>query len=81
MIQAMCEERKKIAQKDEGSTRMNRMETKRNGLYEIQRSHKQKYSQDEYKYPQVRKTGVDAVHEKSCPQMVYIIERIVICNV
>jgi hypothetical protein len=25
-----------------------------------------------YKYPQVRKTGVDAVHE-SCPQMVYII--------
>ena len=43
---------------------MNRLEIKRSGLYEIQRSHKQKYSQDEYKYPQVRKTGVDAVHEK-----------------
>ncbi len=26
---------------------------------------------NEYKYPQVRKTGVDAVHE-SCTQMVYI---------
>jgi hypothetical protein len=26
---------------------------------------------NEYKYPQVGKTGVDAVHE-TCPQMVYI---------
>jgi hypothetical protein len=34
----------------------------------------------EYKYSQVRKTGVDAAHE-SCPQMVYIIKKeIVICN-
>ncbi len=29
----------------------------------------------EYKYPQVRKTGVDAVHE-SCPQMVYIMKEL-----
>jgi hypothetical protein len=34
----------------------------------------------EYKYPQVGKPGVDAVHE-SCPQIVYIIKRIVICNI
>jgi hypothetical protein len=33
----------------------------------------------EYKYPQVGKTGGDAAHG-SCPQMVYVIERIVICN-
>jgi hypothetical protein len=28
----------------------------------------------EYKYPQVGKTGVDAVHE-SCPQMVFIMKK------
>jgi hypothetical protein len=33
-------------QKDEGSTsRMNKLEIKRSGLFEIQRSHKQKYNQ------------------------------------
>jgi hypothetical protein len=31
---------------------------------------KQKYNNMNNKYPQVRKTGVDAVHV-SCPQMVY----------
>jgi hypothetical protein len=51
----------------------------RNGIYEDSRPHKQKYNNYEYKYPQVGKTGVDAVHG-SCPQMVYIIERIVNCN-
>ncbi len=52
--------------KDDGSsTRMNRLEIKENGLYEIQDHTKQKYNNNyEYKYPQVGKTGVDAVHEK-----------------
>ncbi len=36
----------------------------RNGIYETQDHTKQKYNNYEYKYPQVRKTGVDAVHEK-----------------
>jgi hypothetical protein len=50
----------------------------RSGIYEIQKTtQKQTYNNYEYKYPQVGKTGVDAVHE-SCPQMVYFIERIII---
>jgi hypothetical protein len=45
-----------------------------NGPYEIQdHAEKQKYN-NMNKYPQVRKTGVDAVHE-SCPQMVYIMKK------
>ncbi len=56
-------------------TRMSRLEISKNGPYEIQEIHrKQKYSNYEYKYPQVGKTGVDAVHE-SCPQMVYIMKK------
>ncbi len=58
---------------DEGSTpRMNRLEIKGSGLYGIQDHTSRSTTNNEYKYPQVRKTGVDAVHE-SCPQMVYII--------
>ncbi len=58
---------------DEGSTsRMNRLEIKRSGLFEIQdHTSRSTTNKNEYKYPQVGKTGVDAVHE-SCPQMVYI---------
>jgi hypothetical protein len=66
--------------KDDGyTTRMNRLEIKRSGLYEIQDHTSRSTTNDEHKYPQVRKTGVDAVHE-SCPQMVNIMQRIVICN-
>ena len=44
----------------------------RSGLFEIQDHTSRSTTNNEYEYPQVRKTGVDAVHE-SCPQMVYII--------
>ncbi len=52
--------------KDDGSsTKMNRLEINENGPYEIQdHREKQKYNNTN-KYPQVRKTGVDAVHEKA----------------
>jgi hypothetical protein len=61
--------------KDEGSTaRMNKLEIKRSGLYEIQDHTSRSTTNYEYKYPQVRNTGVDAAHE-SCPQMVYIIKK------
>ncbi len=57
--------------KDEDSTpRMNRLEIKRSGLFEIQDHTSRSTTNNEYEYPQVRKTGVDAVHE-SCPQMVH----------
>jgi hypothetical protein len=36
---------------------------------------KQKYN-NMNKYPQVRKKGVDAVHEKLPPQMVYIMKEL-----
>jgi hypothetical protein len=79
--QQIREERWRETTKDEGSTtRMNRLEIKRSGLYEIQDHTYRNTTNYEYKYPQVRKTGVDSVHE-SCPQMVYFMQkRIVICN-
>jgi hypothetical protein len=58
---------------DGSTTRKNRLEISRNGLYEIQDHTSRSTTNYEYKYPQVGKTGVDAVHE-SCPQMVYIIK-------
>ncbi len=43
--------------KDEGSTaRMNRLEIKKNGLYEIQDHTSRSTTNYEYKYPQVGKT-------------------------
>jgi hypothetical protein len=68
--------------KDEGSTaRMNRLKIKESGLYEIQDHTNRSTTSYEYKYSQVGKTGVVAVHE-SCPQMVYIMKKelYVICN-
>ncbi len=67
--------------KDDGSTtRMNRLEINKKMDYMRFKDHTSRSTTNyEYKYPLVGKTGVDAVHE-SCPQMVYIIKRIVICN-
>jgi hypothetical protein len=51
---------------------VNKLETTEDRPYEIQDhvEKKQKYNNHDMKeYPQVRKTGVDAVHE-SCPQKV-----------
>ena len=56
--------------------RMKQIEDQRNGIYEDSGPHQQKYNYYEYEHPQVRKTGVDAVHG-SCPQMVYIMKN---CN-
>jgi hypothetical protein len=49
----------------------------RNGIYEIQDHTNRKYNNYEYKYPQVRQTGVDAVHG-SCPQMVYTMKNCIL---
>jgi hypothetical protein len=59
---------------DEGSNIKDEQDwrSKRSGLFEIQDHTSRSTTNNEYKYPQVQKTGVDAVHE-SCPQMVYII--------
>jgi hypothetical protein len=72
--QRIREERWREKLKDDGSsTRMNRQEIKRSGIYEIQ-DHTNRSTTT--MHPQVRKTGVDAVHE-SCSQMVYIMKN---CN-
>ncbi len=54
--------------------RMKQTGDQRNGIYEIQDHTNRSTNNYEYKYPQVRKTGVDAVHG-SCPQMVYIMKK------
>jgi hypothetical protein len=78
--QHVGEERWRENYKDDGSsTRMNRLEINENGPYENQEhTEKQKYN-NMNKYPQVRKTGVDAEHEKLPTDGLYH-ERIVICN-
>jgi hypothetical protein len=43
---------------------MIKLEIKESGLYEIQDHTSRSTANYEYKYPQVGKTGVDAVHEK-----------------
>jgi hypothetical protein len=58
---------------------MIRLEIKEVEYMKIQDHTSRSATNYEYKYPQVRKTGVDAVHG-SCPQMVYIMNKIVICN-
>jgi hypothetical protein len=60
--------------KDEGSTKDEQTGDHRNGLYEIQDHTSRSTTNYKYKYPQVGKTAVDAVHE-SCPQMVYIMKK------
>ncbi len=66
--------------KDDGSSTMDETDWRSSEVeYMRFRTTQQKYNKNEYKYPQVRKTGVDAVHG-SCPQTVYIMKRIVICN-
>jgi hypothetical protein len=41
---------------------MNRLEIKRSGIYETQDHTSRSTNNDEYKYPQVGKIGVDAIH-------------------
>ncbi len=49
---------------------MNRLEIKEVDYLRFKITQAEVQQTNEYKYPQVGKTGVDAVHE-SCPQMVY----------
>jgi hypothetical protein len=60
---------------DGSSTKVKQTGDQKSGIYEIQ-DHTSRSTTTIYKYPQVRKTGVDAVHG-SCPQMVYIMKN---CN-
>jgi hypothetical protein len=53
---------------------------KESGLYEIQDHTCRSTTNYEYKYPQVGKTGVDAVNEKLPTDGLYHEKRIVICN-
>ena len=66
-----------IKYKDDGfsKTGRNRLEINKKMDYMRFKDHTSRSTTNyEYKYPQVGKTGVDAVHE-SCPQMVYIMKK------
>jgi hypothetical protein len=56
--------------KDDGSSRMNRLKIREMDYMRFKTT-QNRSTTTMNKYPQVGKTGVDAVHE-SCPQMVYI---------
>ncbi len=74
--QQIREERWRENNKDDGSSAKDETDWRsREVEYMRFRITQQKYNKNEYKYPQVRKTGVDAVHG-SCPQTVYIMKEL-----